>query len=866
MTSPRYLNDKADSKDLLRSFVKVIPYAVIALVVLSIQHIPEVLQFVTTPEFRRSKAASQVISYFGNDGFLYPSLVRYGMVLCGIIIAVTLFRFMLTKKSVNVYFSMGITRTRLYINRILAGVLALILAVLIPIGITLIINIASFGWSQHLLEVFLYEFSVLFLSGFAGFSIAAVASTFSGSIVETVLNTAAFSFLPTIIADIVMHIKNYFLYGYMGVMGQEEFLVQRTWANIVSPWAFAVDSDVKNGLQNFVSDPYPELAQIVNKTVPESNALDWGLVLPLIIWTLVPLVLLAVGYLLINKRKAEHANSFGKFSVSAAVLGTTVFFGAATLLLMIFGELYTSTTVSFLSGRNPFFRNIGLCLFCMALILFIVFFVAELIIRRKLKATVRMWPVFVAALAVTVFGVVFYTSGEFGTYNKLPAQADIRAVAIDIFDPTENFASHLFQNNVYLSTDAEDIKLAEDQFVKISNSKSSDGKDTVPVTFKFILKDGSTMMRRFNVYDSKIFEEYARAVYASNYFKGNMKYLMLDKATKAERDYADSEESSYYTDALGNRVYYSAGERQYPGMLRDIPWYYASGDCIADNYYTVANDGGYYYYASSDNAAALENTDGLFNALYNDLCKLSFDEMYMNAKRPVAVLFREPDNADYADDKYISVNEWEGYYSIMRYADYMSENKHDASFFRNNSAAMIGVNGNIFIYDNMTETIAYLNANGYNIDTHPAKVKEVYYTDAKLSGQKAVEIISEELAKTDKDFYHWGSEIDGNFYSEFFSFSHEIQRICYAECFSYEYSKLGENKTFTPLDILNEAYQKAGHPLKKADTAEKAQQIADKSVPFYCNYNDDGRYAYIVYEDNVIVCQYIPSASVSVLG
>ena len=105
MTSLRYLNDKTDSKDLVRSFIKVIPYAVIAIIVLSIQHIVEVVQLVASPEFKMAKASAKTISYFGNGGFLYPDLVLYGMVLCGIVMSFMLFRFMLTKKSVNVYFS-----------------------------------------------------------------------------------------------------------------------------------------------------------------------------------------------------------------------------------------------------------------------------------------------------------------------------------------------------------------------------------------------------------------------------------------------------------------------------------------------------------------------------------------------------------------------------------------------------------------------------------------------------------------------------------------------------------------------------------------------------------------------------------------
>jgi|GEM_PF-1636857 len=867
MTSQRYLNDKADSNDLKRSFFKVIPYAVIALVVLCLQHLIEVVQLVTSQDFKMSKNTTEIISFFGNGGFLYPDLILYGMVLCGIIMSVMLFRFMLSKKSVNVYFSMGITRTRLYINRILAGTLALMLAVIVPMGIVLLINIANFGASQHLRDVFLYETCVLFVSGMAGFSIATVASTFSGSLVEMILNTFAISAIPSFISTINIHINEYLLKGYVGAYSGIDYLVKLLKGNAFSPWKFAVDLDVVNVTSAqtantvYLSSPYSSMAQQVYKTVEENTVLDGGLMIPILIWVIISAVLLALGYVLINKRKAENSNSFGKFYISAAVLGSTAFLGAAMLLLMILGEMGNNQYIGSGDTHNPFFRNLGLCLFVAIIALLIVFFVVELIVRRKLKEVVRMWPVF-AALTVVMLGIVtFFTTEKFGTYNKLPAQTDISQVAIDIYDQRQLFNTHLLTGNPYLSRDPEDIKLAEDQFKKLSTSKVVDDRTSNPVVFTFKLKDGSEMKRRFIVYDSDLLEQYVRAVYASNYYKSNMKYLMLDEMTSEQKKLIEGdEESAYYDDGFGGRIYIGDGEQSFAGKLREESWYYASGDYIADNFINIIDGDGY---GEMTNAMPFDDNEALMKALYNDLTKMSFDDVYMNSKRPVAVLFADGQAASYTDDKYITTTDY-GYYYLQPYSDYLRYEKNDSSAIRKVSAGIPSSYKYIYIYDNMTETLELLKAHGYDVSTHEAKVKEVYYTDTKLWYNDALSQLQFELSKTNKDYYYWGSPTTkGSIVDEYFG--NIDTEVGYSDYFGYIFKDEGNGKTVTRTELLNLVYDKAGHSLKKAP-AEKAQAIVDKSVPFYCNYKDDGRYAYIVYEDNVIVCEYIPAANISVLG
>jgi hypothetical protein len=244
---------------------------------------------------------------------------------------------------------------------------------------------------------------------------------------------------------------------------------------------------------------------------------------------------------------------------------------------------------------------------------------------------------------------------------------------------------------------------------------------------------------------------------------------------------------------------------------------------------------------------------------------MSFDERYMNTKRPIGVLYVAGDEAHYADGKYIAFNDY-GYYTTMSEDEYKRyHNDNYTSDIKIRASVPAIYNGCFFIYDNMSETVALLKEHGFDVDTHTAKVKEVYYTDSKLSCSKVMNTVMYELSKVNKDYNFWGNVFnEGNIVTESFTGSNELNALLYNDYFGYAYGE-SSAKTLVLTEMLNKVYDEAKHPLIKAENAEKAQAIADKSVPFFCNYKDDGRYAFIIYDDNVITCSYIPEANLNVI-
>ena len=64
--------------------------------------------------------------------------------------------FLVSKKQVNVFLSLGVTRNTMFINRTLSAIITLFASSFIPVFIVYLINIAKFGASAYLTSVFLY--------------------------------------------------------------------------------------------------------------------------------------------------------------------------------------------------------------------------------------------------------------------------------------------------------------------------------------------------------------------------------------------------------------------------------------------------------------------------------------------------------------------------------------------------------------------------------------------------------------------------------------------------------------------------------------------------------------------------------------
>ena len=125
----------------------------------------------------------------------YPAL----LVVISLLVGVLLFRFVTNKKTVNVYYSLGIKRADLYTARLVAGIIMMLAATLIPLAVSLGINLHFFGSSAMLWRTFLFYAVHNVICVLAGLTIAAAVSSCVGTVVESLGFSAVLAAFPSVV-------------------------------------------------------------------------------------------------------------------------------------------------------------------------------------------------------------------------------------------------------------------------------------------------------------------------------------------------------------------------------------------------------------------------------------------------------------------------------------------------------------------------------------------------------------------------------------------------------------------------------------------------------------------------------------------
>ena len=817
MISPRYSNDRVDANDLKRSFINILPCSVVAFLALIMFHVQPVLSYVLSESFKTEKMQKDVLFYFLDSNNVFPSFIQIGMVLCGMLMAFSLFQFLLKKKSVNVYLSFGMTRSKLYINRLFAAVLSLFVATFIPTFLTFIINLVSFGASSALTSLFCYMFLMEFVSGLAGFALTSAVMTFSGCTIEAVITAIGLSALPTFISGTIDNLST-IVRGYVYNAGAD--IARRTGGNLFSIWAFALDTENLNGkaTEFTYEKTFVFLGQLTKKsTFKAFQCVDMEVLAPILMWLAISIILIAVGTVLMNKRKSENSNSFGKFYLASASNGLLVYTIVLDVLVSLLKYAYAD------DYRSPLHQNLTLILLILFGATILAFFLAELILRRNFKATLKTLPVYALAFAVTIFAFVYYGTSYFGAYNKLPDISQIKSVSMDIKDNRGITLQNTAISSKFLSENAEDIKTAYAMFDMVKSDKHYKGAELEgKIGFKIVLKDGTEINRIYAVYTSDVYNKYRRTVYDTQFFKDFLKQVLIEgKVTSEDDSYID--ENGYQTMASNGL----------PNM-KNVEWFYVGPSYLVDNYYTNS---------TTANLDLIEDVDGLKEAIYKDYIAMSYDDAYTNTRIPVGAISSNITQAKNVNEKLI--NNYGYYYeesNIYGYDDHETTQQNEDKCVKGSAIY------SFYIYPNMTNTIKFLNDNGLTPLAYTGNIKEVYYTDTSYSVSKVL------------CHYADGSKLDNRY--EAFDFSQALNVNNYGE------AKDGSPDTISFMDFVKNAYVNAGITLKTV-SGDKAKEIVSKAIPYYepdHGTEIKGRYIMIVYDDNTITSLYVPEGNIAVFG
>lgn len=843
MTSQKSLKNNVNFNDFKRSLSESMLFPIIAFVVLFACVTFPIIQYVTSESFVKTPVHDE-LQVFIESSSMGHLVFCIGMVLCGVLTALKAFYFLFSKKQVNVYLSIGVTRKTMFINRVSSAVILLFLAVFIPIFIIYILNIVNFGLTAHLTKTFLYLFFALFTSGLVGFAITTTAMMISGNIFEAALTTVSMSFIPMVIASAFDYGKMNFLKGYI-----DDGSVDAVWLNLFSPLTFVGDyaRELQNKKDHLDYTRLSELFDVTYKSdlvdgkIPTNLTVDFGLLIPLLIWFTISVLLLVCGLYLINKRKAEHANSVGHFSISRAINATFAVCLSICFITMAFIGEEMSLAVTILAA-------LGMS--------FVAYFVVQLILARKFKKTLKSLKVWaVLACFIVVWFSAFYT-GFFGTFNKTPEISEVKSAAIS-FNELSLFNNNVFSSSEYVkSVNEKDTKMIIDLFDEIKNDKKTENRQGWAY-FAFEDENGEIKYRCFTIYSEELYEKYLKTVFNSDYFDAVAEYKLLgfnEKNISANGKYQASESENYM-------------KNQYEDYeITDVDASYdsyiiARGDfcdnqmIITDTYSNMNDES-----AETSYSVEIRKGDELAKAIYNDITKMTFEDLFINNSKPYAVIGAKMCDFAFNGNKVLkpSGNEWdkyelqglreeyyEGYYRYYIDGVYVGT---DISNIKGNFT----VNPILYIYPQMTETIKYFESKNIKFDCqYQGKIKEIFYTNGPLYYHDACSYYEDKHENRYRDYFNLGTNIkifDSNhFYNN--SFSGLMDCI---------------NKEETQYNLLKDIYKEAGQPLSTLDS-NKNNAVLEKCVPFYFVNNDNGRYVYVVYEDGSIVCHYLPEANVSVL-
>ncbi len=825
MTSQKSLKNNVNANDFKRSLLGSILFPAIALVVLFMLVVSPVISYVTSESFLTQKVHTEVSMFINGEIEYTFGIIPAGMICCGILTAIKSFYFLLSKKQTNVYLSLGVKRQTLFFNRTLSAVICLFVAVLIPMLTLFIVNVKSFGASTHVTELFLYTTSLLFVNGIVGFALGSFAMMISGNVFEAVLTTGSATVLPLIIAYTIDMMGDAFINGHRGVTST----ALGNWIPTLTPWGMT-QSVFPNYTENFYGDSQKvDVAQLLialnrNTTpdkykVPEEMQVDLGFTLPIIIWAVLSVVILALALVLFNRRKAEHANSFGHFAISRHINSTLLFVGA----------LYCFTgIITFELGPVPYF-------IIAVLVGAILFFLCQLIMTRKLKITLKSFRYYAFVVGVFTLCLVATATGYFGAYNKTPAKEDVKSVALELtaLSPYEHFINSWNEadEDFVESTNQKDINTVLALFDKIKEQKIQYGDDSIDfVTFAIRKNNDEVMYRTFNVYDVQVAYDFYKTAYNSNYFDEILKEYLINDPPQS-----DLTDDGVVYDEYGFPINVDDSNES-AGWLKRTSWTWLNSNLMLNIDENV-----------SPLTTPIENNEELCRALYNDLTKFTYDQFFHNDSQPIGVL------AVY--DNYL----------LMFDSNKKIEPRSEDEYYWVDSGEAVYVSDHAMIsryipvYAEMTETLKFLKDNDIELHSVDAQIKEVLYTDSTLRSWSAFY----KFAMANKNDYKGWGEVEDMYIegvgtgifdgANQFNFS-SVDEICYFI-----------TEDITGLDALKRIYKDAGHPLASVTDKAKMEEIANSSVSQYFILENAGRFVYIVYDNGAVVCRYLPEANLDVL-
>lgn len=620
--------------------------------------------------------------------YIFPAL----LVVISILLGVLLLRFVTNKKTVNVYYSLGIKRADLYTARLLAGVFMMLAAVLVPLAVSLGLNLHYFGSSVMLWRTFLFYAVHNVICVLAGLTISAAVSSCVGTVVESIGFSAVLAAFPSVVTMCVNYgvpailngapaITYYGIYPAASSYGELHFDI--TGSTVFGRIISHINLLMLNR-SSFINSSSVE-------AMTKEAAKKWAApsLTPYILWAVLIAAFFVFGLFMFKRRKAEICGFPGRSAVLNFVLCMITSFGVASLVLyFVVSEIPQITTWMIIVG-----------LMIISIIIFLIF---DIILHLSFKAIKKDWKIgLVHAGLMAAFLLSLYT-GFFGYSSRVPDIQDIDSVSISAPNAlmgsyqlgrelsgsyvTDRYYSDVYSNYYYVGNRSVSL---------IENFKDKDDINTVREIHKAMIKAGN--IRRVNTNS----DDYSKRVTCQS--------VVIRYKLKNGRELV--------------RVYEYVPLTNYPTLytLEDTKNWNSK---IKDELLNIDSENviPIVFSAQMDNRIAVDEelTAGLARAIYNDITTLSSDKfLTSNAKYLGSVAFyvnrsQREDYSMYESSEYVNATSIED--EITEEEEPLSRQETvDNLAIRDNSQGKylaLGDYSVIPITEEMTNTISFLKAHG----------------------------------------------------------------------------------------------------------------------------------------------------------
>lgn len=620
--------------------------------------------------------------------YIFPAL----LVVISILLGVLLFRFVTNKKTVNVYYSLGIKRADLYTARLLAGVFMMFAAVLVPLAVSLGLNLHYFGSSAMLWRTFLFYAVHNVICVLAGLTISAAVSSCVGTVVESIGFSAVLAAFPSVVTMCVNYSVPAILNGAPGITYYDIYPSSSSYGDMHLDMT---GSTMFGRIISHINLLMLNRSSFINSSSVEAMtkeaAKKWAApsLTPYILWAVLIAAFFVFGLFMFKRRKAEICGFPGRSAVLNFVLCMIASFGAASLII-------------YLASKNPDIST-WLLIAILLVISMAVFLVLDILVHLSFKALKKDWRIGLVHVGLMAAFLLSLYTGFFGYSSRVPDVQSIESASISA--PNALMGSYKLGNglqsgynsNLYFGEDG----LKDYYYVgNRSNSLVEDFKDkddinTVREIHKAMIKAGN--LNKTNS-DS---DDYSKRVTSQ---KVIIKYK-LKNGRELVRVYNYVPLTNYPT------LYTLEDTKNWNSKIKNELL-----NIDSENVIPIV------FSAQMDNRIAVDEelTAGLARAIYNDISTLSSDKfLSSNAKYLGSVAFyvnreQREDYSIYKSSEYVNATSMED--EITEEEEPLSRQETvDNLAIRDNSQGKylaLGDYSVIPITEEMTNTISFLKAHG----------------------------------------------------------------------------------------------------------------------------------------------------------